>query len=235
VLAQAPSSARILIVEDEVDLLRTLEYNFRQAGFDVLETTSGREAVRLAATQAPGLVLLDIMLPDIPGTEVCRQIKNDPKTRPIPIIMLTARGDEVDRVVGFELGADDYVTKPFSVRELILRVRAVLRRAEPQDRGEVIRIGSLTLDAAEHRVLVDGCEVELTALEFRLLWTLASRRGRVQTREMLLGDVWGHNLNVEIRTVDAHVKRVREKLGAAGALVQTVRGVGYRLAADEPG
>ena len=229
------TAAKVLIVEDESDLLRTLEYNFRQAGFDVLTTARGRDAMRLAADQVPALVLLDLMLPDIPGTEVCRQIKSDPKTRQVHVIMLTAKGEEVDRVVGFELGADDYVTKPFSVRELVLRARAVLRRAEPAEPPAALQIRELVIDSNAHRVLVDSREVVVTALEFRLLWTLATRQGRVQTRETLLNDVWGLHLNVETRTVDTHVKRLREKLGSAGSLIQTVRGVGYRLATDPGG
>lgn len=226
---------KLLIIEDEADLARTLEYNFRQAGFDVTTTSRGRDALRIAATQSPDLVLLDLMLPDISGTEVCKQLKADPKTRHIPVIMVTARGEEVDRILGFELGTDDYVTKPFSVRELILRAKAVLRRGEPADsHDQVLKIGALTIDPIAHRVLLDGKEVPLTALELRLLHTLALRRGRVQTRDTLLHDVWGLYLEVETRTVDTHVKRLREKLGPAGAFIQTVRGVGYRFDVEEP-
>jgi two-component system phosphate regulon response regulator PhoB len=221
---------KILIVEDEADLVRTLDYNFRQAGFNVLTATRGRDALTMAANQMPDLVLLDLMLPDIEGTEVCRRLRAEPKTKSIPIMMLTAKGDEVDRVVGFEIGADDYVTKPFSVRELLLRVRAVLRRGTDTRESGTIQVGSLTIDGDAHRVFVEGIEVALTALEFRLLSMLAGRRGRVQTREVLLNEVWGLHLNVETRTVDTHVKRLREKLGAAGGLIQTVRGVGYRFA-----
>jgi two-component system, OmpR family, phosphate regulon response regulator PhoB len=222
-------AAKILIVEDEPDLLRSLEYNFRQAGFGVIAASTGAQAVRLAQAQSPDIVLLDLMLPDIDGTEVCRQLRSGPRTRPIPIIMVTAKGDEVDRIVGFELGADDYVTKPYSIRELLLRVRAVLRRNERGPVGETLEIGMLVIDPEAHRVHVDGEEVTLTALEFRLLSALATAVGRVKTREALLNEVWGLHLNVETRTVDTHVKRLREKLGSAGALVQTVRGVGYRL------
>ncbi len=228
------SPPKVLIVEDEKDLLRTLEYNFRQEGFEVIATTHGRRAMEMAADQLPALVLLDLMLPDVQGTEVCRHIKADPKTKHVQVIMLTAKGEEVDRVVGFELGADDYVTKPFSVRELVLRARAVLRRAMPSEPEAVLRIGELSIDSSAHRVQVGAREVVITALEFRLLFTLASRQGRVQTRETLLNDVWGLHLNVETRTVDTHVKRLREKLGTAGSLIQTVRGVGYRLT-TEPG
>ncbi len=228
------TSPKILIVEDEADLVRTLEYNFRQAGFEVYTATLGREGLRIAAAKTPDLVLLDLMLPDLQGVEVCRLLKADPKTRATPVIILTARGEEVDRVVGFEIGADDYVTKPFSVRELVLRVRAVLRRGETSGRpAEVVKLGQLTIDSEAHRVHVEGREISLTALEFRLLRTLVQRRDRVQTRETLLNDVWGLNLNVETRTIDTHIKRLREKLGKAGSLIETVRGVGYRFGAAE--
>ena len=228
------ATPKVLIVEDETDLVRTLEYNFRQSGFEVHATTLGREALRIAAAKQPDLVLLDLMLPDVQGVEVCRLLKTDPKTRNTPVIILTARGEEVDRVVGFEIGADDYVTKPFSVRELVLRARAVLRRGEPSGRpADVVKLGDVTIDSEAHRVHVEGREVLLTALEFRLLRTLVQRRDRVQTRETLLNDVWGLNLNVETRTIDTHIKRLREKLGKAGALIETVRGVGYRFGAIE--
>ena len=226
---------KVLIVEDEPDLLRTVEYNFKQAGFQVLTATRGRDGVRLAQTEGPDVVLLDLMLPDIDGTEVCRQLRASAKTRAIPIIMVTAKGDEVDRVVGFEIGADDYVTKPFSVRELVLRVRAVLRRGRQLEQNESLEIGALRIDSAAHRVYVGGVEVVLTALEFKLLQTLASSRGRVKTRDALLSEVWGMNMNVETRTVDTHVKRLREKLGEAGALIETVRGVGYRFVSPSDG
>jgi two-component system phosphate regulon response regulator PhoB len=224
-------SPLVLIVEDEVDLLRTLEYNFRQEGFTVATTTRGRDAIVMAAARPPELVLLDVMLPDVPGWDVCRQIKGDPRTQRTHVIMLTARGEEVDRIVGFELGVDDYVTKPFSLRELVLRAKAVLRRGSSTD-SKVLQFGSLKVDVEAHRVQVDGADVEITALEFRLLHTLMTRKDRVQTRETLLSDVWGLHLNVETRTVDTHVKRLREKLGAAGSLIQTVRGVGYRFGSE---
>jgi two-component system, OmpR family, phosphate regulon response regulator PhoB len=234
-VAGVTNSQKVLVVEDETDLLRTLEYNFRQAGFETFSATSGSEGLRLAVAKDPDLVLLDLMLPDVQGTEVCRQLKSDPKTRATPVIILTARGEEVDRVVGFEIGADDYVTKPFSVRELILRARAVLRRGDHSESLETVKLGNLTIDSQAHRVHVDGHEISLTALEFRLLWTLVRRHDRVQTRQMLLNDVWGLHLNVETRTIDTHIKRLREKLGTAGSLIETVRGVGYRLGpTDEP-
>jgi two-component system phosphate regulon response regulator PhoB len=231
--------ARILVVEDEQDLQKVLDYNLRQAGHEPVPALRGRDALELVKTRRPDAVLLDLMLPDLPGTEVCRALKSDPATRSVPVIMLTARGEEIDRVVGFELGADDYVVKPFSVRELLLRIQAVLRRgtqerdAEPEGR---IDFGCLSLDRAAHRVWVDSQEIELTALEFKLLVTLYDRRDRVQSRATLLDDVWGISADITTRTVDTHVKRLREKLAGARDYIETVRGVGYRfVAAPSPG
>jgi two-component system phosphate regulon response regulator PhoB len=223
----------VLLVEDEADLLETMAYNFEREGFVVRTAATGAGGLEAARKEPlPAVILLDLMLPDRPGTEVCRMLRQDPVTREIPIVMVTAKGDEIDRIVGFELGADDYVAKPFSVRELLLRVRAVLRRARsgmaPSD-SRRIEFGQLAVDLAGHRVWVAGEEVQLTALEFRLLETFLSRRGRVQTREMLLQEVWGSDITVTIRTVDTHVKRLRGKLGAAGDYVETLRGVGYRF------
>jgi two-component system, OmpR family, phosphate regulon response regulator PhoB len=228
--------ARILVVEDERDLQEVLAYNFRQAGHEVLQALRGEEGLRLARQHRPDLVCLDLMLPDLPGTEVCKTLKKDAQTKDIPVLMLTAKGEEIDRVVGFELGADDYVTKPFSVRELLLRIQAILRRtvATPGTQA-LIEFGRLRVDQAAHRVWVDGDEVQLTALEFKLLVTLHERRDRVQSRETLLDDVWGIQADITTRTVDTHVKRLREKLGAAGDYVETVRGVGYRFAAAPGG
>jgi two-component system phosphate regulon response regulator PhoB len=227
-----------MIVEDEPDLVRLVEFNLQQAGFETIAFDRCRDALASASTAPPDLVLLDLMLPDGSGTDVCRTLKADPKTRNIPVIMVTAKGEEVDRVVGFELGADDYVVKPFSVRELVLRVKAILRRSEPTDSTpapapEMVTFGVLKLDRTAHRVFVEDEEVTLTALEFRLLTTLIERKNRVQSRDTLLEDVWGLRLQVETRTVDTHIKRLREKLGAAGAYIHTVRGVGYRFA-DNP-
>jgi two-component system phosphate regulon response regulator PhoB len=224
----------ILIVEDEADLVRVLEYNLRQAGYATRATSSAREGLALARTLRPSAVLLDVMLPDGLGTEVCRKLRADPLTRDVPVVMLTARGEEIDRVVGFELGADDYITKPFSVRELVLRVRAVLGRGRSATAEDALLVGLLRVEPAAQRVYVDGREVQLTALEFRLLTTLAQRLDRVQTRETLLADVWGIHLAVETRTVDTQVKRLREKLGVAGAYVQTIRGMGYRFSTTAP-
>lgn len=223
--------ARILVVEDEPDLRQVLEYNLRQAGHEVLTAGRGDEGLRVAREQRPDLVLLDLMLPDTPGTEVCRSLKDNTATRSIPVMMVTARGEEIDRVVGFELGADDYVVKPFSVRELLLRVQAILRRGRQEEaEGEPnVEFGRLRIDRDAHRVWVDQREIELTALEFKLLLTLYERRNRVQTRAALLDDVWGIQADITTRTVDTHVKRLREKLEAARDYVETVRGVGYRF------
>jgi len=221
----------ILLVDDEKDLLSLLDFNLRAAGFETALATSGDQALTQLRRRTPDLVLLDLMLPDLSGTEVCRQIKADPRTRHVPVVMLTAKGDEVDRVVGFEMGADDYVTKPFSVRELVLRLKAVLRRSgTPRGRERPPeQIGPIRVDVDAHRVYVDGAEVQLTPLEFRLLTTLMARLGRVQSREQLLEDVWEMSSEIETRTVDTHVKRLREKLGSGRDLLETVRGVGYRL------
>jgi two-component system phosphate regulon response regulator PhoB len=220
----------VLLVDDERDLLSLLDFNFRSAGFDTLLAANGEDALRLAAQRVPDLVLLDLMLPDVSGTEVCRRLKADARTRDVPVIMLTARGDEIDRIVGFEVGADDYVTKPFSAREVVLRARAILRRAagRPAERP-VSEVGPIRVDAEAHRVYVDGAEVALTPLEFKLLRLLMTRLGRVQPRERLLEDVWEMSTEVETRTVDTHMKRLREKLGIARDLIETVRGVGYRM------
>jgi two-component system phosphate regulon response regulator PhoB len=228
----ADARARILVIEDEKDIQDVLEYNLRNAGHIVQVASSGREGLRLAKERRPDLVLLDLMLPDIPGTEVCKALKQGATTRAAQVMMLTAKGEEIDRVLGFELGADDYVVKPFSVRELLLRVQAILRRQTTDEAvADVIDFGVLKVERGAHRVWVDGAEVELTALEFRLLVTLHDRKNRVQTREALLGDVWGIHADVTTRTVDSNVKRLREKLGNAGDYIQTVRGVGYRFAA----
>jgi two-component system phosphate regulon response regulator PhoB len=225
---------RILVIEDEEDIRQVLDYNLRQAGHEVLVAAGGQEGLRLVRERSPDLVLLDLMLPDLPGTDVCRAIKDDSATRKTPVVMLTARGEEIDRVVGFEIGADDYVSKPFSVRELMLRIRAVLRRNEtPEPVGSIVEFGCLRMDREAHRVWVIDDEVELTALEFRLLLTLYERRNRVQSRSALLDSVWGIETKISTRTVDAHVKRLREKLGGARDYIETVRGVGYRFA-DHP-
>ena len=225
--------SRILVIEDETALQKVLDYNLRLAGHEVVSTARGEEGVRLAAEGKPDLVLLDLMLPDVPGTEVCRALQREEATRRIPIVIVSARGDEADRIVGFELGAADYVIKPFSVRELVLRVQAVLRRARgAAPPGRRIELGGLRVDEEAHRAWVFGEEVELTLLEFKLLLALYENRERVQTRGALLDQVWRMDVNVTTRTVDTHVKRLRDKLGAAGDHIQTVRGIGYRLSAS---
>ncbi len=224
-------SGLILIVEDETDLIQTLEYNLEREGYQTRSAQLGEEALRLAWLEpVPDLVLLDLMLPDMPGVEVCRKLRGDKRTAKVPVLMLTAKSEEIDRVVGFEVGADDYVTKPFSVRELMLRIRAVLRRVQTTEpEAELVTVGSLRLDIEGHQAWVDEEEVKLTALEFKLLNALLSGRGRVQSRDQLLDVVWGIRADVTTRTVDTHVKRLRQKLGTAGAYIETRRGIGYRF------
>jgi two-component system phosphate regulon response regulator PhoB len=231
---------RVLVVEDERDLQEVIGYNLREHGYDVVVSERGAPAVGLAVDQRPDLVILDLMLPDISGLEVCRTLKSNPATRAIPVVMVTAKGAEVDRVVGFELGADDYVVKPFSVRELLLRVQAVLRRSQPAaaeaalSPTPAITFGRLRIDRDAPNVQVDDQEVSLTALELRLLCTLYERRNRVQSRAVLLDDVWCVSGENATRTVDTHVKRLREKLGPAGAYIETIRGIGYRFVGAPP-
>jgi two-component system phosphate regulon response regulator PhoB len=228
-------SARVLVIEDEVDLATTLEYNLRSEGFQVQLAHTGRQGIASAnADPLPDIIVLDLMLPDVAGTEICRRLREQERTREVPIIMCTAKGEEIDRVVGFEVGADDYVVKPYSVRELVLRIRAQLKHRVQAAPGDSVKLhyGVLEVDPDAHRAWVGGSEIALTALEFRLLHTFASRKGRVQTREALLRDVWGIDADVTTRTVDTHVKRLREKLGDAGTYIETLRGVGYRFAGE---
>jgi two-component system phosphate regulon response regulator PhoB len=236
--AEALKKPLILVVDDESDIVDTLTYNLQQDGYRTRSARSGGEALKSSKERpAPDLVLLDLMLPDLSGTEVCRELRRDEAMRRVPVIMLTAKDAEIDRVVGFEVGADDYVTKPFSVRELLLRVRAVLRRAKDAPsvpHAKKVEFGELRVDPDAHQVWVGEAEVILTALEFRLLSTLLERRGRVQTRTTLLEDVWGIHADITTRTVDTHVKRLREKLADAGEYIETIRGVGYRLRAQPP-
>ena len=224
----------ILIVDDEQDVSDLLVYNLQKAGYKTVTARDGNVALQKARDEVPALIILDLMLPQMDGTEVCRHLKADSKTTHIPIIMLTAKAEEVDRVVGLELGADDYVTKPFSPREVALRVKSVLRRASGKTGpAEILKFGDLMLDIAKHEVTLKGKVVDLTATEFKLLATLLERRGRVQSRDRLLTDVWGYEGDVDTRTVDTHMRRLREKLGKASDYVETVRGVGYRFA-DAP-
>jgi two-component system phosphate regulon response regulator PhoB len=222
-------SQTILVVDDERDIVELVRYNLAQAGYRVVSASDGRQAVEMARRERPDLIVLDLMLPVMSGAEVARALKQDEKTRAIPILMLTARGAEVDRVVGFELGADDYVVKPFSPRELVLRVQAILRRDEVPAAGERIVHEPLVIDAGAHAVRVKGKEIDLTATEFKLLHQLARRPGRAFSRDQLLSEVWGYGGDVETRTVDTHMKRLRAKLGPVGDWIQTVRGVGYRF------
>jgi two-component system phosphate regulon response regulator PhoB len=225
-------SHKVIVIEDEPDIRKTLEYNLLREGFEVSGCGSIKEAKKLIEDPKFSIILLDLMLPDGSGLDLCKEIKSDTATKDIPIVILTAKDDEVDKVVGFELGADDYVTKPFSVRELILRVKAILKRNSKTllTPIEVNRnFGSLKMDIESHEVFIDDKEVILTALEFKLLNQLVERRGRVQTRDQLLSDVWGYSADVTTRTVDTHIKRLREKLGTMGKYVQTIRGVGYKF------
>lgn len=227
--------AKLLVIEDEPDVRNVIEYNLALAGHEVVIAGDGRQGLRLAREMKPDLVLLDLMLPDLSGTEVCRALKDDAELKGTPVLVVSAMGEEIDRVVGFELGADDYVTKPFSVRELVLRVRAILRRrANPDTAAGSIEFGRLRIDREAHRVWVGPEEVSLTALEFKLLVTMYERRDRVQSRSALLDQVWGIESRISTRTVDAHVKRLREKLGAARDYIETVRGIGYRFAGVPP-
>ncbi|MBF0283088.1 MAG: response regulator transcription factor [Magnetococcales bacterium] len=226
----------ILIVEDEQDLLHTLDYSLRKAGHRTRLAGTGMAALEHATQEPlPDLVVLDLMLPDMEGTEVCRRLRGFPATRKMPVLMLTAKGEEGDRVGGFESGADDYMVKPFSVRELLLRINAILRRSgQPATAPASAVFGNLRVDPAGQKAWVEERDAGLTHLEFRLLNYLLERRGRVQTRDVLLKEVWGGAADVQSRTVDVHVNRLREKLGSAGAFIETLRGAGYRFRA-QPG
>ncbi len=220
----------ILIVEDEADISRLIEFQFKQAGFPVRAVSDGASALEQVKKLRPKLIILDLMLPDMDGKDICRALKADPQTQKIPILMLTARAEELDRIVGFELGAEDYVTKPFSPRELVLRVKAILKRKEPMNEEEPhIQIGGLLIDFERHQVSVNQTPVSLTHTEFKLLVTLVSKKGRVFTRENLLDKVWGYTYEGYARTVDTHIRRLRDKLGAMGDWIETIRGVGYRF------
>jgi two-component system, OmpR family, phosphate regulon response regulator PhoB len=220
----------ILIIEDEKDLAELVAFNLEKEGYRPLLAADGISGLEKARTNSPDLILLDLMLPGLPGTELCKILKSSGTTARIPVIMLTAKGEEIDRVVGFEVGADDYVVKPFSTRELLLRVKAVLRRARPEAAAaETITIGAVCIDTGSHTVTVAGKRAELTSIEFKLLLNLAERPGRMQSRDQLLRDVWGYSYAGDTRTVDTHVTRLRTKLGEAGELIRTVRGFGYKM------
>ena len=219
---------KILIVDDEADILTLLEYNLEKAGFKVISANDGPDAVEITKREKPDIIILDIMLPSMEGTEVCKILKSGDATRHIPIIMLTAKGEEVDRIVGFELGADDYITKPFSPRELILRVKAVLKRGQEQE-AKIINAGPITIDVERSLATADGKLLKLTAIEFKLLLELAKSDGRVLSRDTLLDRAWGTEVYITDRTVDTHIRRLREKLGKTSKYIETVRGFGYRF------
>ena len=219
-----------MIIEDEKDISDLIVYHLKQAGFSVTASLDGPSGLEQARKARPSLIILDLMLPGMDGKDICRALKSNPLTSSIPVLMLTAKAEEVDRVIGFELGADDYVTKPFSPRELILRVKAILRRKSSEaEREKVIQLGRLSIDIDRHHVSIDKKPIQLTSTEFKLLVELASKRGRIHTREQLLDKVWGYTYEGYARTVDTHVRRLREKLGVLGESIETVRGVGYRF------
>jgi len=222
--------SKILVVDDEPEAVELVEFNLRQAGFSVITAADGDEALKKAKATLPALIVLDLMLPEIDGLEVCKLLRRDPETAEIPIIMLTAKAAEVDRVLGLELGADDYVTKPFSPRELVLRIKKILHRGEdPTEKRETLRFGDLRIDVPKHSATWRNKVLDLTATEFKLLVVLAQRAGRVQSRDALLRDVWEYDTAIDTRTVDTHMRRLREKLGPAAKHLDTVRGVGYRF------
>ena len=220
---------KVFIVEDEPDLRDTLQYNFENEGFKVKSFPNGESFLETIKNDKPNLVILDLMLPGISGLDVCRELRMNEVYENVSVVMLTAKSEEIDRIVGFELGADDYVTKPFSVRELILRVKVLLKKRSDDTDQNLLEFGPIAMNLDAHDVSVEGKNILLTALEFKLLKHLLKRKGRVQTRDQLLGDVWGYSSEVTTRTVDTHIKRLREKLGKPGELIQTIRGVGYRF------
>jgi two-component system, OmpR family, phosphate regulon response regulator PhoB len=226
------AAMKILIIEDDNDISELVDYNLRQEKYSTEICRSGADGLNKARRLMPDLVILDLMLPDMEGLEICRSLKSDSKTKSIPVLMLTAKGEEVDRVVGFEVGADDYLTKPFSPRELVLRVKAILRRLKEREfieNAQPQAFGTLNVDPSRFQVKVGKEEVRLTAIEFKLLQYLLSNRGRVATRDLLLDRVWGYDAALTTRTVDTHIKRLREKLGRAGDYIETIRGIGYRF------
>jgi DNA-binding response OmpR family regulator len=231
--AIAVTTEKILIVEDEPDVADLLAHHLKAAGFIVEIASNGRTALAALKNQPPTLVVLDLMLPEISGLDLCRILKSDPRTNKIAIVMLSAKIEEIDRVLGFELGADDYVVKPFSPREFVLRIRAILRRRLQGEEQELLRVGELVLDRSRHEVKAGDRMVECTATEFKLLTILMERQGRVQARDRLLSDVWGYDSIIDTRTVDTHMRRLRDKLGVFGKYIETVRGFGYRLALQE--
>lgn len=225
---------KILVVEDDKHISKLVRYNLEKASYDCTVVIDGEEALDILGKEQIDLIVLDIMLPKMDGFEVCRTIKQDTKLKNIPIVMLTAKGEEVDRIVGLELGADDYIVKPFSPRELVLRVKAILKRGKLEEsKKDILQVNNLIVDIPKHKVTMNQKEIELSPLEFKLLVTLIERQGRVQTRDRLLSDIWDVHAELDTRTVDTHIKRLREKLGKAGRLIETVRGLGYRLKEED--
>ena len=232
----SPGGERILVVDDEPDIVALVVYHLAKAGFKISTASNGADALRMAQQDKPALVVLDLMLPGMSGLEVLDQLRADEAGQDIAVLLLTARREEPDRIKGLSSGADDYLTKPFSPQELVLRVRNILRRMAQAQSGlpDVVRVGPIQIDRSAHRVTVENAELDLTPTEFKLLITLAERRGRVQSRALLLEIVWDAAPDIQTRTVDMHVQRLRTKLGAAGELIETVRGFGYRLKAAQP-
>ena len=229
-MTSKPANKKILVADDEPDVLHLVTTNLKNAGYTVVKAEDGLVALTKARETRPDLIVLDLMLPELSGLEVCKVLKKEPGTAHIPIIMLTAKAEEVDRIVGLELGADDYLTKPFSPRELVLRIKSVMRRGrEATETTEQISLGDIQIDRARYEITIAGESVDFTATEFKLLTVLMERRGRVQSRDTLLNDVWGYESAIDTRTVDTHVRRLREKLGESAHCIETVRGFGYRM------
>lgn len=225
---------KILVVEDDKNISKLVKYNLEKEGFITEAVFDGEEALDCLYEKKFDLVILDLMLPEVDGLTICKEIKQDRDLSYLPIIIVTAKGEEVDRIVGFELGADDYVVKPFSPRELILRVKSVLKRNKQQDSSQsIMKVGKLFIDVDRHKVMVEKKEIILTHMEFNLLVTLIKRRGRVQSRDDLLEDVWDMSADVTTRTVDTHIKRIRKKLGRCSKMIETIRGVGYRFSEED--
>ena len=225
------ANKKILVADDEPDVLQLVSMNLKNAGFNVLKAEDGMSALTQARETLPALIVLDLMLPEMSGLEVCKVLKKENATAHIPIIMLTAKAEEVDRIVGLELGADDYLTKPFSPRELVLRVKSVMRRANgATEASDHLSLGDIKIDRARYEISIAGKPVDFTATEFKLLTLLIERRGRVQSRDTLLNDVWGYESVIDTRTVDTHIRRLREKLGKSADCIETIRGFGYRIA-----
>lgn len=226
------SMAKVLIIEDDRDIAELVEYNLKQEKYSCEVSRNGADGLNRARKSSPDLILLDLMLPDMGGLEICRALKSDDRTKNIPVLIMTAKGEEIDRVLGFEMGADDYITKPFSPRELVLRVKAILRRLKEKEwdkNSEAVTFGVLYVDPSRFLVKVGSEEIRLTAIEFKLVQFLMANKGRVATRDMLLDRVWGYDAALTTRTVDTHIKRLREKMGKAGDYIETIRGIGYRF------